>query len=106
MNKLFAISLISLIISGCSSLGLSSKPTTPAPSVAATTNVPAEAPAATSETPWTDLTRTIQAATVPTTVPTGTLIQVLDAAGCDFLRVQTTEGVARKGSSTLTISCK
>jgi hypothetical protein len=34
------------------------------------------------------------------------LIQVLDAAGCDFAGVQITEGTNRKNSSTLTVGCK
>ncbi len=34
------------------------------------------------------------------------LIQVLDAAGCDFRGVQITDGTNRKNSSTLTVACK
>lgn len=37
---------------------------------------------------------------------TATLIQVLDAAGCDFAGVRLSENLARKGSATLQIGCK
>ena len=51
------------------------------------------------------ITKTVEVAK-PSEKTTVRLLEVLDAAGCDFQGVQITEDKVRKGSSTLTVACK
>ena len=90
MMKSKALALIgTLFLSGCSAFGGMQDAIT----------APAAAPQVVT------ITKTVQVAK-PSEDTTVRLIQVLDAAGCDFSGVQITEANARKGSSTLTVACK
>ncbi len=76
-----------LYLSGCAALGLEP----------ITDSAPEAAPKVVT------ITRTVTKPSEDTTVR---LIEVLDAAGCDFRGVAISEGAARKGSSTLQVQCK
>lgn len=91
-SKLFAILLGSLSLFGCT--GLESQPSPSKPTVSQTA-----APVVVKE--------SVEIPVLPPTIEsTDTLIQHLDAAGCDFSSIAATDGVTRKGSSTLLIACK
>ena len=91
MRNLAIIALLSAVayLQGCSALGLTQEAEvspTPAPRTITVTK--------TVEVPSTGEATTVR------------LIQVLDAAGCDFQAVQITEGTSRKNIATVAIACK
>ena len=91
MRNLAIIALLgaAAYLQGCSALGLTQEAEALPPAAPRTVTI----------------TKTIE---VPSTSENTTvrLIQVLDAAGCDFAALQITEGTSRKNSATVAIACK
>ena len=113
MKYSFAILLTSLLLAGCTSLGLgtqnsdSALTTGPVTSTEVTTDSVSMTESSVSSAVL-DWAPTVETVRVPASAvtPTAVLLQLLDVAGCDFAAIQMTEGTTRKGSSTLAIACK